>query len=295
MALPKINPDLYYELAQEGWTNTDIARKFGVSETTVRRQLDKPEYQKARIKDSIANQIGIWVPDPITLEESNVLIAADWHIPLYDPYYVNYMLDVAEANELETLIIPGDLFNHDAISSYEPKQTDHSLWEEWEEARMVARVLLSNFKKIILLRGNHDDRLMRSLGYKLAFQHSMRLLLEDADPEGIIEVSEYDHMWLFNESGIWYICHPISYSRIPLTTPRKQYYKHKVNIICAHAHHCAVGYAEDGKTVLVEAGGVFDKDRTQYLRRSTSYPTWSQGFSFFKNGRFHLDSPGFNI
>ena len=66
------------------------------------------------------------------------------------------------------------------------------------------------------------------------------------------------------------------------------------NVITAHSHHCAIGYATDGERVVAEAGGLFDRTQTAYLQRTTTHPNWAQGFCLLKRDEpIIIDSPGF--
>jgi hypothetical protein len=66
-----------------------------------------------------------------------------------------------------------------------------------------------------------------------------------------------------------------------------------MNVLTAHSHHSAVGYAADGVHVVAELGGFFDARATEYLQRSTAYPLWTQGYALINDaGRLTVHSPG---
>jgi len=110
---------------------------------------------------------------------------------------------------------------------------------------------------------------------------------------GRIQFTNLDHMWIdVPGAEPWYVCHPANYSRIPLSTARVLAAKYNANIITAHSHHCAVGYATDGERVVAEIGGLFDRHKTAYLQRSTTFPTWQTGYAFLEGGKLIVDSPG---
>jgi hypothetical protein len=107
-----------------------------------------------------------------------------------------------------------------------------------------------------------------------------------------ITFTNLDHLWIGTD---WYICHPGNYTRVPLSTARTLATKYNANVITAHSHHAAVGYAIDGEKVVAEIGGLFDRHRTGYLQRSTTFPTWAQGYGFLDNGFLNVRSPGWEI
>jgi hypothetical protein len=252
---------------------------------------------------------------PIVLKDTNAMVTADWHIPVFDPFLTNQMILEAQARNIKTLVIAGDYFNFDALSQYDPKQETAGLDRELAEGLAVMRVLDRTFDRIIYVWGNHDVRMHRALGYKTQFKSAMQMTFGALGLELLskIEFTNLDHIWLVlgepdfeeeDENGQarelydryrpekrWYICHPQAYSSIPLSGARRLVSKHNANVVTAHSHHCAIGFGPDGVLQAVEAGGLFDRKKTAYLKRSTTFPTWQQGYGFLLGGRFHLRSP----
>lgn len=293
----RIDDDRVVELAS-GFppkSNYEIARELGCDEASVRRALKRKEFKRNQIPMDLESRFHFNIDEPIVLQDADVMVTADWHIPLYDPGYVNIMIQAAQDLGIDTLIIAGDFFNFDALSRFEPKQDEAGLARELNEGLAVMSVLLETFKKIYYIWGNHDARMHRALGFAIQFREAMKMVFGALGTELLdrIEFTNLDHMWVeFTDTGErWYICHPASYSRVPLSNPRQLAAKYDANIICAHSHHAAIGHAVNGKHTVVEAGGLFDKDKTAYLQRTTTYPTWQQGFGAFLGGRFLLSTP----
>jgi predicted phosphodiesterase len=289
MGESKFPPELYLEFKRAGHNNQEIAEILGVGEASVRRGLKK-------IKGLLPEK-PIWDLETPLRVEGNVAVTADWHIPICDYQYANKFIKDAQRLKMKTLIIGGDFFNFDALSQFDLKQ-DAPLELELTEASFVMQQLLETFKEIYFIWGNHDARLHKALGYKLQFDQAMDLVFSGLTKtqRDKIRFSNLDHIYVESGGRDWYICHPQSYARQPLSTTRRISYKERgANIITAHAHHCAVGYAEDGQTVLAEAGGLFDANQTAYLRRTTTHPRWTQGYGFIIEGRLQLNSPGWQI
>jgi hypothetical protein len=288
---------LYLQMASRGMSNRAIGRALNVDEKTVRNGLKRAGYKRHLVPLDLSDRFAFNLDKPITITDDKVAISADWHIPLYDPAYVNSFIEAARERECRTLIAAGDFFNFDALSSYDPKQAEAGLEGELGEGAAVMRVLLESFDRIVYLWGNHDARLHRALGFAIQFKEAMKLVFGNLGSEALdrIEFSNLDHCWVKQNDGRdWYICHPANYTRIPLSTARVLAAKLNANVITAHSHHCAVGYATDGEKVVAEIGGLFDRTKTAYLQRTTTFPTWAQGFAILENGQpMLIDSPGF--
>lgn len=207
-----------------------------------------------------------------------IAISADWHIPLVDWNFANKFLEHCDDAGIRTLAIAGDFFNHDALSAFDYKQESADLQTELREAKHIMRELVEQFDKIIFIWGNHDARFHKALQYKISFTAAMRLCFGDLGEEALskIQFSNLDHFYVNDDT---YVCHPKNYSSQPLSNARKLAAKVQANVITAHSHHAAMGFDVSGRHVCVEAGGLFDATRTAYLQRSTTFPTWAQGYS----------------
>lgn len=282
--------DAVIDAAKENkhWTNQEIGDSVGVSEATVRRIFKRfPDPRVQRIDYTVP----IIVETPIHLPlDDGIMFAPDWHIPLYSREWVNRMLDRADKEKIRRLGIPGDLFNFDSLSQYDPKQIGANLKLELSEGRSIVTMLDQIFDEIIFTYGNHDARFMKSLGHKIGFADSMRAVLPSTTN---FMFSNLDHFWIDTPTP-WYVCHPRSYSSVPLTTGLKLSDKYNANVVTAHSHHLAGSYAKDGKRIVVEAGGLFDRDKTEYLKASTTFAEWSNGFCWLgEDGVMNIE--GYNM
>lgn len=286
---------------EDNLSNYKIAERFGVNESTIRRGLATMHIKRHLVPadPTVTERLNIQIDTPIVLPlAEQYAITADWHIPLYDPAYVNTFIADARSRGVRQLILAGDFFNFDALSQYYPKQDGAGLEGELGEAEMVMRILLESFDNIYYLWGNHDARLHKALGFTIQFREAMKLTFGSLGAEALKRVTftNLDHMW-FGEEGEarWYVCHPGSYTRVPLSTARTLATKYNASVITAHSHHCAVGYSIDGTRVVAEIGGLFDRHKTGYLQRSTTFPTWAQGYAFLEAGRLIVRSPGWEV
>jgi predicted phosphodiesterase len=274
---PKHDPSVYTALAETGLTNYDIADKLGVGEASVRRGLRKAGFTRV-LRPLPATARGDEFLDRPIRHHGPIAVSADWHIPLVDYPYANRFLEHCRSEEITTLAIAGDFFNHDALSSFDYKQASANLRTELREAQHIMESLVEQFNRIIFIWGNHDARFHKALQYQISFSSAMRLCFGELGEDALkkIEFSNLDHFWVNDET---YICHPKNYTQTPLSTARKLAGKVQANVITAHSHHAAMGFDVSGRFVCVEAGGFFDASRTAYLQRSTTFPTWAQGYS----------------
>jgi predicted phosphodiesterase len=245
--------------------------------------------------EDVSERLSIELDKPIVLPKDELYaITADWHIPLYDPEYTNVFIEDSRKRGAKKLIVAGDFFNFDALSAYYPKQETAGLQTELFEASSVMKALLESFDEVTYLWGNHDARLHKALGFTIQFQEAMKMVFGELGKEALarIKFTNLDHVWIGDS---WYVCHPANYTRVPLSTARTLSTKYECNVITAHSHHCAVGYGINGSNVVAEIGGLFDRHKTAYLQRSTTFPTWAQGYAFLEEGRLIVRSPGWDV
>lgn len=292
-----MNPVEYVPFAAAGESNYRIAERFGVHESTVRRGLADIGYKRHLLPADHPTRYDFDNDVPIVAKWKRTMVTADWHIPLYDPVVVNKMILTARDQDINRLVVAGDWFNFDALSQYDPKQSSAGLEREYYEGNSVMRVLLETFNEIVFTWGNHDARMHKALGYKMRFAEAMRMVFGILGDEALdhIQFTNLDHMILKSGGEEFYIAHPANYNATPLASARKIANKVNMNVITAHSHHAAIGFAEDGHKIVAEAGGLFDKTKTEYLKRTTTFPTWTQGFLWVDDGTPHLWTPRWEV
>lgn len=279
-------------------TLLEIGDELGVSETTVRRHLKRAGFNR---QEYLPEFVTPPLDRPIEII-GKVGIAADWHIPLCDYAYANQMIEHFVDLGITTLCIPGDLMNLDSLSQYEPKQSSASLEREVYETQKVIDRLLDTFERVCYSKGNHDYRIAKKLGYNVPFKQAVNFLFTDIDPEKKkrLEISNLDYQWVRPYEGAsnyesWYVCHPVSYSSLPMSVARELAGKLGSNVLTAHSHHCAVGYAKNGHHVVGELGGLHDKTVTAYLQETTKFSSWAQGYAYIDDeSRLHMESKGWS-
>lgn len=299
-----------------------IGARLGFSERTARRryhaglvsserdeQVDSEEYAEGEfppVDDYDLPKITGYLPeDGFGLVErftpmeitGDAFVTSDWHVPLHDPALVNKMFNRAALFTPKNLLINGDFWHMETFSSFIPNQPEAALPVERMHGNLAIKNALQYFEHIYLCCGNHDFRLVKKLGFKKSFEEAMDWMffaLTD-DERSRLHVSSLDYMHYYPGDGRKYrVCHPRSFSVHPLTVPRALAVKYGCSVITGHSHHLAMGFAQDGHNLIMDSGGFYAKDRTEYIQASTRNHEWVQGWIEFYQGTPDLRSPNLN-
>jgi len=274
------------ELALCGGNSAELARKYGLNRTTLNPWIKKhgintaPRPQDDRFVFPQMGELcftGDW------------MLTSDWHLPIVDYSLVDRMVNDAIKLGVKNLCIAGDWFNFDALSDYMPKQSDAALPRELQDSNRLMDWLLDVFEVIVITLANHDVRLVKTLGYRMRFDHSMRVCFYDVPLEKMarVKITNLDYVIIDSAGEKWRVCHSNSYSKNQLVHPSQFAEKYRMNVASGHRHHHAIGFSTSGYRVL-ELGGLFDTARTEYLQRWTnSFPRWQPGYSALIEGRVY--------
>jgi hypothetical protein len=293
---------VYVDLREQGLNNYQIADQLGVSEAAVRRGLRKVGYRPHLIPGYARRQLDVSLEMPLRIDVRKAgagAVTADWHHPLADYNLINSFLDHAvDIGATNWLLVAGDWFNIDALSAFDSKdEKNANLAKEFYGSNETMERVLSVFDKVYFSWGNHDARVHKSLGYKVEFKRAMRMMFADLDNDLMDRVllSNLDHVYIDTPNGPYYVCHPKSYNQAPLSTARKLAGLNLSHVITGHSHHTAIGHDPSGTFVCAEIGGFFDKNKTQYLQRTTTYPKWQNGYGFIDaEGYLTLEGQGWS-
>lgn len=288
MAQRKVAYETIRELAlsRPDLTNDQIGEQLQVSEASVRRALKGVD----RFKLLEGARIEVESPLRYSLIDGDIALAGDIHVPITKWGFLNRFLLDMKAEGVTTLGIPGDFWHADFASSFDYKQSDADMETEKRVGNETMQRFLEQFDKVILSWGNHDARYHKMIRYGVSFVDTMKMMFHEVPDHLLakVEWTNLDHFWVdpamgwegaSDEGAPWYVCHPKSYSSIPLTQSRRIAAKTLSNVITGHSHHHAVGHDVSGKFTCAEVGGFFDASRTEYLQRSTQFPNWNNGYA----------------
>lgn len=205
---------------------------------------------------------------------NNILITSDWHIPHYDKEILSLLLNTAKENNTQELIIAGDFLNLDILSTFAKRETPISVDEELKEAKEVISALLSQFSSITVIPGNHERRIISRLQTPLSFSAFFNMIVNDER----VKTVENDFILLDTAIGTFRICHPRNYSRVKLSVAVQLADLYHQHIIAGHSHNFGFTFSRSGRFLCFDCGGLFDEDKIEYIKDTTTHPSWEQGF-----------------
>lgn len=202
------------------------------------------------------------------------LIIQDTHIPFHDE---DYLVNIIEKHkdEIDALVISGDFLDCYSISPF-PKYNDVTIREELTEAVKVLQYLSENVRRIILVTGNHENRVKKAVYKKLDKDmiFLMRTDLLDFVAKGLaldMVGREFSNVEVINN---WYyqigdaiMGHPEIYSTVQLKSAIKSYewfkkWRGRLGLddfrflSHAHTHRAGIAYVEEDSELhmVVETG-----------------------------------------
>lgn len=315
---------------EEGLSFREIAQTFKFSERTARRRYEaystpstistseNTEIERVEVLTEAEYvelpEIGTQVPEedfgplqrfePISIY-GDAIVVSDIHIPLWRPDIFNKMLASSRYNDHNQLIINGDLWHMELFSSFMPKQPEAAFPLEKRTGNIAVKTALNMFERVYLNVGNHDFRLVKKTGHVSSYEECMYYMLSDlTDDEWTrFHVTSLDHFHYYPEDdqgmfssfpprGRKYrVCHQDNFSTVPLSVPRALNHRYQCSIITGHSHHLALGFAQDGHNIIIESGGFFDANRTEYVQKTRKGHVWTPGWVEFVDGTPELKSP----
>lgn len=289
---PYNNDDWLAEQLLLHGTTSRIAKANGIPARTLRRHIKA--YHQRKQAERIVELEGRYPIAPLCPEiriDGNGTVSSDWHLPLTSFAHVGNMIrQSVRTGTTAWLAIIGDFFNFDALSRFDEKQHNAGLGIELQAASEVLEIMLDVYDKVYITKGNHDVRFAQSIGYKLKFEDSVRLLLPDIPDVKLkrLVVTSYDYIIIDTPAGPWRASHTNQYSKIPLSVPRELCDIHGMHNAAAHRHHHGITRSKGGYWA-VELGGLFDPAKTHYLKQYTNtFPGWTPGWMHLHDGLPYL-------
>jgi hypothetical protein len=250
-------------LLAEGVSNRQIAARFGVGESSVRRY-------------KASGGIGTYVPSSERLR--SVLIVPDLHAPYHDEDAWQLMMEVARDLKPETIVVIGDFADFYAVSSHskDPARAAQ-LGEELNvvKAKRAELDALGATTKIFC-EGNHCHRLQR--------------YLRDKAPElfGLVDIPGLlglDDSWEFVEyrnhtrRGAVHYTHDTGHAGRNAAFRSLDTYQHSV--VTGHTHRLV--YVVEGNAVgqpklSAQFGWLGDVNEIEYLHRAKAKKDWALAF-----------------
>lgn len=285
VSLYKQGDDLKEVAEANGWAVNSLARQvrgFIYYEKTFKAEISAsfvPTEMSARTYD-----------DYTEIEDGNAVVISDLEIPDCDPQMLELAFLTGLKHNIRRLIIAGDFLATDQQGLNDWV----SVWKEDSEisygnALGMSLGLIEQFSKyydhIDMISGNHDERVAR----KTQGEIHLGMLLRTTP----VKYSQYRYLWLKNQRGYTYVCHPQNYSANSIGLGQRLYNKtvapdgSKPHVVLGHTHLPGWGQSPDGLREVVSLGTMRDPMRTKYKTTMTNtHFEWGQGFLLIKRGFF---------
>jgi len=262
----------------------EIALYFDLSENTIRQRI-----RDLRLRGSVGMRddpdsadAQVEVFDKHLRLEGDWAVCSDIHAPYHDREMIGRLFQVSRKLRIPNLLCAGDTWDQYVFSRFDPRAEDAG--REIRVLRFLLEDFLIEFERVVLLMGNHEQRLIRKLERRLGIEDMWKLVC----PHPGLVISEYPYAII---NGKWWVTHPSSFSTVTLRVSHRLASKHRMCVIAAHGHHIGWGLDQSGRDVVCDIGAMADPDRVEYVKKKdTIHPMWAQGFCVVKNNHLHLFS-----
>jgi len=218
---------------------------------------------------------------PPIIRES-CLIIFDTQIPYQDADFLNNLLELASAWGIKQGISGGDLLNMTAFSMFKERPEDKIWRRERDVAIEVLRALHSHVPKFLMVLGNHEAFLIKTLAEQIGHDDILALL---GKPQGFV-ATDYYYCFVKLGGSIWRITHPRNVSVISARVPYFLASKFGANIISGHGHLAGSVKSIGGDFEAIDAGVTCDPQRLDYVGlRDSTRPAQNQGAVILRMGK----------
>ena len=204
-------------------------------------------------------------------------VAQDFHVPYTDMELVKLLVKMGKKFRCKNLLIPGDFLDQATFSTFYVQHAA-DFHTELEVARDIFQRLSKWFINIQFTVGNHDQRILKRLEFKLGLKDFHSLINKD------IHISSYPYSKIQGKNDTWYITHPKNYSQTPTAVGDRIEHREHCHVGVAHGHAMARRISRSGKHDIFDLGGMFDQELVEYKSLiDTTHPNWNSGFSLIHN------------
>lgn len=180
-------------------------------------------------------------PLRLPLTCNNILLISDLHIPYHDIDAVTIALEYGVREQVNTIVINGDMLDFCRISRFETDFSKRSVKQEFDSAKNFLRVLRQVFPsaEIYWIKGNHDQRYEKYLFQKASeiwddpyFKLEERLRLN----EERVHLVDDKILVKAGKLAITHGHHIFKGIFTPVSPARGAYMKAKQSVIVGHLH-----------------------------------------------------------
>lgn len=221
---------------------------------------------------------------PEIIRES-CLVIFDSQIPFHDADFINHLLELAVDWGIKEGISGGDLLNMTAFSKFYENPKDKIWREERDSTIKVLHAFVNAIPEWILVKGNHEDFLLKKLEEQI--DHDDILALLDKREGGLagFKATDYYYCLVKLNGTTWRITHPRNISVIHGRIPQRLCEKYHMNIASGHGHLAGITPDYSGKYLACDVGVTCDPERLDYVSlRDSTRPAQCQGALILKQG-----------
>lgn len=223
--------------------------------------------------------------------EGDFIVVGDIHVPTTNWIMLDMMCDLAKKHGIDNLLIVGDLFNMDALSSYDHIVRPTSLRTELSVARKSIQHMLKSFKKIYLFAGNHETRISRMTKGEMSVTVLWELVQNGIEAGRVIGYAD-TAAWVYSGGLKWRVTHQRNYSKIKGRVAAALCAKYESNVILHHQHHTAIIRSDNNRYTGIDNGGLHDDALMHYVQHTDSTSTvMCNSFTLLRDGVGHIFTP----
>lgn len=228
------------------------------------------------------------------VQANELIVTGDWHVPTSNWEYLETMCEFAGRHMRKgarRLALVGDLFNFDAISSYDHVAPSVSVNHELNAAEAILDYVMDVFDEVYFTMGNHDQRLTKLMAGTFGVERLTRLFVKHID-SGRFKATDLRQMETVSGGKHWRLTHQRNYSRNKGIVAAQLCLKYQTNIISHHEHHTGLGRDVFNRYTWVNNGMMGDYEKMSYVMDADSIsPVMCTGFTFLRNGTANLLTP----
>lgn len=210
------------------------------------------------------------------IESRSTIVGGDIH----NPQHSWDMIDQACNEGCKVFIDNGDFWNLDSMSEFQRKQANADFKTEIACGRMILRRLLDSFQDVILIPGNHGNRINKATGQVMTIKYLVDVVVAEKDKDRV-HVTDRDYVYLDDGVRRWRICHGREYSRKPGTKAQLMGEKYNCSVILGHSHILSCKQVFKGMVdhYYIDGGCMLDFNKVEYENMNTStFTNWANGY-----------------
>lgn len=217
----------------------------------------------------------------------DVAVIYDIHAGYHDKAFLEQALRLSVLADVDTLITDSDIFDFDALSTFDKTGEQIELNEELQHAGDILAELGKYFKRIYMIHANHGKRMSRRLQQPLDLKYVVSMALQGRKANVITTNREYMTMADF------LFAHPSKMSStVNAKVPSLLALKYQKHTLTGHTHK--ISFASAGKWLALEVGCCIDQSKVWYAESNAdNYAFFQRGFALILDGEvLHFDSTG---